>query len=249
MKTKKVMSKKLILLFSLIFLVGMLLSGCGGGQPADKPAEKSDTPATSETAKEDPAGESAEEAAKEAANSNDIEDMGDRLAKVYTDMMQSGKYYMKYRAIFEMEGQKEEAQMEVAVNGEDSAVKSSMSAGESHMVFKDNKSYLIDHNAKTIMVMEAAEIEDKDAGIDTDGLTYKDNGQEDFLGKTLPYEEYSIDDGSIKYFFDGKKLAGMKIVAEEMTQILEVLEISEKYPAEMFTIPADYTRQEINIGS
>jgi hypothetical protein len=246
MKTKKTMPKKLILLFSLIFLVGMLLSGCGGSQPADKPTEKSDTPATSESAKTDPAGESAEEAAKETANSNDIGDMGDRLAKVYTDMMQSGKYYMKYRAVFEMQGQKEEAQMEVAVNGEDSAVKSSMSAGESHMVFKDNKSYLIDHSAKTIMVMESAEIEDKDAGIDTDGLTYKDSGQEDFLGKTLPYEEYSIDDGSIKYFFDGKKLAGMKVIAEEMTQILEVIEISDKCPAEMFSIPESYQKQEMS---
>ncbi|MDD2498113.1 MAG: hypothetical protein PHT78_03110 [Desulfitobacteriaceae bacterium] len=230
------MKNKVIILFlAVIFSIGMLLCGCGG-QSADNEADTSSASSAENQSNESEAGESGA----------GVEDMGDRLAKVYTDMMQSGKYYMKYRATFEMEGQKEEAQIEVAVNGDDSAMISTMSAGKSHMVFQDNKTYFIDNESKSVMVMNSPDIEmEDDAEIDTDGLTYKGNGDAEFLGKNLPYEEYSTESGSIKYYFDGKKLVGMEVLAEGMTQVMEVLEMSEDYPAEIFTIPADYTIEEM----
>lgn len=213
----------------------MLLSGCGNNQTAE--TDGSSVPASSEAQN------------KPDQSNSGTEEMGDRLAKVYTDMMQSGKYYMKYRTTMEMDGKKEEAEMEIAVNGDDSAVISSMTFGKSHMVFKDEKSYLIDHQNQTVMVINAATMEGmenmQEADIDTTGLTYKGNGTGDFLGKKLPYEEYSTESGTIKYYFDGKKLVGMEVKDGEMTSLMEVLEMSSKYPTDMFTIPAGYTKTEM----
>ncbi len=229
--------KKFAFIISLILVIGMLISGCGNNQTTDNTDNKTDgssVPASSEAQN------------KPDQSNSGTEEMGDRLAKVYTDMMQSGKYYMKYRTTIEMDGKKETAEMETAVNGDDSAVISSMPLGKSHMVFKDEKSYFIDHQNRTVMVINSAAMEGmEEADIDTTGLTYKGNGTGDFLGKKLPYEEYSTESGTIKYYFDGKKLVGMEVIDEEMTSLMEVLEMSNSYPADMFTIPADYTKTEM----
>lgn len=239
-------SKKLLLVFLFIFFIFMTLSGCSSNKPADQPAN---APAASEPAKSNSNEKQTDDSQKQAEKpAQGADGMGDRLAKVYTDMMQGEKYYMKYRTTIEIEGQKGEAQMEVAVNGEDSAVKTSMPGAESHMVFKGNKAYFIDHHAKTVMAIESANMEDMDNGeIDTDGLAYKGEGKGDFLGKTLPYEEYSTEGGTIKYYFDGKKLAGMEVTVEGITQILEILAFNDSYPSDIFTIPSGY--QQLNPGS
>ncbi|MEL1136552.1 hypothetical protein AAC978_15375 [Desulfitobacterium sp. THU1] len=243
-------SRKFIVLFSFVFLMGMLLSGCGGSQTANKPTSNPPASANSETAidpKENPAeapNEKSKEAQENVNNTNGkVDELGDRLAKVYTDMLQSGKYYMKYRTIIEVDGEKSEAIMESAINGEDSAMISTMPEGKSHMVFRDNKTYLIDYESKTVLVIKSVESEADD--LDTDGLLYKGNGKEDFLGKNLVYEEYTTSSGSMKYFFEGKKFVGMKVLAEGETVVMEILEMSDKYPADIFTIPANFTKEEM----
>jgi ABC-type enterochelin transport system substrate-binding protein len=215
-------------------MISMLLSGCGNNQTIDNNKDGSSVPASSEAQN------------KTDQSNSGTEEVGERLAKVYTDMMQSSKYYMKYRTTIEMDGKKETAEMEMAVNGDDSALISSMAHGKSHMVFKDEKSYLIDHQNQTVMVMNSAAMKDiKETDIDTTGLTYKGNGTGDFLGKKLPYEEYSTESGTIKYYFDGKKLVGIEVIEGEISSLMEVLEMSDRYPANMFTIPADYTKTEM----
>lgn len=228
------LKRKFAFFLSLIFVTGMLLSGCGNNQTTDNNTGGSSVPASSEAQN------------KPDQSKSGTEELGDRLAKVYTDMMQSGKYYMKYRTTMEMDGKKEKAEMELAVNGDDSAFISSMALGKSHMVFKDKKTYLIDHQNQTVMVLNSAAMEDiKEADIDTTGLTYKGNGVGDFLDKKLPYEEYSTESGTIKYYFEGKKLVGMEVLDGEITSLMEVLEMSNNYPADMFTIPANYTKTEM----
>lgn len=242
-------NKKLVLFISLIFLVFISLSGCGSSQPADAPADSPSAPAQSEPAAENPGNEPEKEPPEEseAISTGEGDELGDRLAKVYTDMMKSGKYYMKYRTTIEIEGQKEVAEMEIAVNGDDSAIISSMSGGKSHIVNKEDKTYLIDYDTKSVLVIGSGMMmEDMDdADIDTEGLTYKGDGHGEFLGKNLFYEEYTTETGAIKYYFDGKKFVGMEILEEGVTQILEILEMGADYPSDIFTVPADFALEEM----
>lgn len=230
-----------LLLLLVVLLLSMVVTGCDSKQPTPNPSAP-----VSEGAKDGPP----EEPKNEADNkSPEIpEGMGDRLADTYTRMMESEKYFIKYRTTIEiMEGQEAEAIMEIAVNGDDTVIKSSMAEGESHMIIKDNKTYLIDHNQKTITIMESTDMEDmEETDIDMDDQVYLEDGQGDFLGKTLPYEEYTTDSGSMRYYFDGEKLAGMEIfIDEEMTQIWEIIEFKNSYPADMFTIPDNYEQHTL----
>ncbi|HHV64614.1 MAG TPA: hypothetical protein GXX46_06025 [Peptococcaceae bacterium] len=233
-------NKKLVLFISLIFLVFISLSGCGGGKPADTPS----APAQSEPAAENPGDSPEKEPTGEPAGEGD--ELGKRLSKVYTDMMQSGKYYMKYRVTVDVEGQKATAVIEAAVDGDDSAIISSIDGGKSHMIFKDDKTYLIDYESKSVLVMGSGTREDMDeAEIETDGLTYKGAGHGEFLGKNLLYEEYTTDTGTLKFYFDGNKLVGMEVIEEGISQTMEILEMKADYPSDIFTIPADFTLEEM----
>ncbi|MDD4592274.1 MAG: hypothetical protein PHG06_17880 [Parabacteroides sp.] len=166
----------------------------------------------------------------------ETEGMGELLSASYVEMMKSGKYLLKYRATIEFEGQSAQLEATAAVAGEDSAFISKVGGIESKMIFKEDKVYMIDHANKSILIWSSGAEDEDDGTIDTEGITYIGKGIED----GLDYEEYSTEDGSIKYYFDGKKLVKMIVVTENETMLMEILEMSDKVPDSMFEIPSDY---------
>jgi hypothetical protein len=218
------MKRSVSILFVLLLAVAMLFSGCGGsGGSAEEPA-------TSDSAQSDQADQEKAEAATEG--------MGDLLSSAYVDMMKGNEYLMKYKASMDMNGQMTEVTATMAVSGKNSAIISSGQGFESTMVMKDDKIYMIDHTNKMVTAMaqtQAAPAADT-GSIDTAGINYVGTGNED----GLVYEEYTTDGGTLRYYFDGKKLVKIKMTAGGVDTVMEILEMSNDVPATMFDIPSDY---------
>ncbi|NLO97115.1 MAG: hypothetical protein GX091_03425 [Peptococcaceae bacterium] len=239
------MKRKIFIGFiSLSVILFLLLSGCGGSKETGKSTEQKDIAKQEQsqpTQSPDEENKTPDQAkGSEKVQSEEMSQMGDRLATTYKDLMASGKYYMKYR----MTANGETIEAEIAYKGDDFATKTVMDGIENRMVVKDQKMYLIDSETKTVTIMSSDPIEEEE-DVNYAGLVFVKEGKEDFLGQTLPYEEYSEDGFLVKYFFQGNKLVGMEITDEESTQVLEILELSDNIPPIMFDIPADYEQQNI----
>lgn len=225
-----------------LLVLCLVLSGCGQPAGQNTTGTGSSQPAQGTTTGQTQNGQTGQPSGTAAGS----EDAGDRLAKAYTDILKGNRYFMKYRTTMDMDGQKTEAQVEMAVDGDVTAMKTILPGVESNMIQKEDKIYMVDHNTKTVMVMTAATAPDmEDPDQYSAGITYAGSGTGDFLGKSLPYEEYAVETGTIKYFFDGKTLAGMIFHTQAGDQVMEILEISDKVPADMFVIPEGYTQTTI----
>jgi len=144
---------------------------------------------------------------------------------------------MKYKASLDMEGQQVEMEATVAVKGDDTAIISKGAGMESTMIFKDDTMYMVDHGAKSVLVMaQTDKVEDET--INTEGITYVGSGKEG----GLTYEEYSTEDGTLKYYFDGKKLVKITADIAGLTTTMEILEMSNQVPDSLFEIPAGYEK-------
>lgn len=224
--------KKFVSCVLTILVVAVLSTGCGNSKDAAN---------TSGAAGSTQAGSQAS-----ATNGN----LGDRLSATYADMMKSGKYYMKYKTSMDIEGQKMEVEASMAVSGEDMALSTKGSGYEANIIVKNNKSYMVDHQNKTVMLLadnanQQGTNQEGSQDINTDGIVYSSSGTGSFKGKTLPYEEYSTSDGKIRYYFDGKKLCGVEVTAQGSTIQMEILEMSNNVSDSMFEIPASYTKLDL----
>lgn len=221
------MKKILILLLVMLLVPAMLLTGCGGSEAAPEAEQPAD----------------AEEEQIEET-SEGMEGMGDLLSAAYVDMMKANKYLMSYKATMEYEGQSMVMEATVAVVGDDMAMTSKGEGMESSMIIKGDKIYMIDHASKTVTsFMQSQDMVDQmDTGtIDTEGINYLGTGKED----GLVFEEYATLNGSMKYYFDGKELVKISVDSDEGNMVMEILEMSDDVPADMFEIPTGYQQIEM----
>lgn len=235
--------KTIFCLLALALAFCLALSGCGGdSKESTKPADPQ-TPAQQG---------SSQPAAPPATNEKDpkpgkestpgTEGMGDRLAKAYSDILDGDKYYMKTRV--HVDGQFSDT--ETANDGDNFATRVLAQGVENRFVTKGNTMYVIDSASRTVTIMSNEENGDGDAeDIDYGGLAFVKEGQRDFLGKTLPYEEYSEDGLTVTYFFQGKALAGIETNVEDNILRMEVLELSKNIPSGIFDIPKDYQQMDM----
>lgn len=221
------MKKILILLLVLVLVPAMLLTGCGGSDSTPEAEQPVD---------------GAEEQSEET--SEGMEGMGDLLSAAYVDMMKENKYLMSYKATMEYEGQSTVMEATVAVIGEDMSMTSKGEGFESSMIIKGDKIYMIDHASKTVTSFAQTQdmVDQMDTGtIDAEGINYLGSGKED----GLVFEEYATLNGSMKYYFDGKKLVKISVDSDDGTMVMEILEMSDDVPAGMFEIPVGYQQIEI----
>jgi hypothetical protein len=220
--------KKIIMLLTILALIfAMTLTGCGGSDSASD-ADQSESEQTEAGADEN---DQVEEAGTEG--------LGDLLSGAYVDMMKNKEYLMTYKATMEYEGQSMEVEATIAVKGEDSAMTSKGEGFETAMLFKGDKTYMIDHASKTVTSWGDAGVdmdEMESEAFEADDMTYIGSGTED----GLVYEEYSTSDGNVKYYFDGKDLVKIKTVIEGQEMVMDIIEMSNNVPGNMFEIPAGY---------
>lgn len=177
----------------------------------------------------------------------------DILSQKFVDIMKDGKYTMTMKIFATVNGELEDV-METTMSMDGTAMASKIELGDSmtmSTVIKDGKMYLISHDMKTVMVMDASKQVPTDTPqapeIMLDGIVYKGKGKADFLGKMLDYEEYTTDGGSVRYFFEGNELKGMETSFENMKTLMEISKLSDTVDNSMFVIPSDYKVTNLSI--
>ncbi len=172
------------------------------------------------------------------------------LSKSYADLMKTGKYYMHYTAKITNQGQSIEAENTMATDGKSTALTTVTSGTKTHIIVKDKTIYMLNDSNKTYFKMSipdtgtqsspAGSVED--SKIDTSGITYVGRGKAELNGKTLNYEEYKTDQGTLRYYFDGNKLYAIVDKTSEAEVMMVIVELSDKVTADMLEIPAGYTQ-------
>lgn len=177
----------------------------------------------------------------------------DLLSQRVVDIMKDGKYTMTVKIFAAINGELEDV-MESTMSMNGTSMASKIELGDSmtiSTVIKDGKMYLISHDMKTVMVMDASKQVPTDTPqtpeINLEGIVYKGKGKADFLGKMLDYEDYTTDGGSVRYFFEGNELKGIEYSFENVKTLMEISKLDDTVDDSMFTIPSDYKVTNLNI--
>ncbi|MGI6677941.1 MAG: hypothetical protein ACOX2Q_02355 [Dehalobacterium sp.] len=224
--------KKSILITILLLSITVFFSACGSQEE----------PATSS----EPTGTADEEVLPE--NSDVI---SDRLSAAYVDMMKSENYTMKYKTIMDIDGTDMEVDVTMAVSKDRTAVKMESASFSANTIMKEDKSYIVDHDSKRVIVMpfnpddnlDSPQLQEIDAG----GMEFVGTGTGTFMGSNRDYEEYLTEDTRIRYYFDGDDLVGMEIITDDVTTLMIIEDMSDKIDESMFEIPNDYQMMELEI--
>jgi len=231
------LAAKLLAIALVSALALFLLTACG-----DKGEQPSGTSGNTTGASANQTSGSSGKQPESSSAGNDT--AGKRLSAAYAGMMKGGKYYMKYSTEMEAEGEKVQTKAQMAYEGDNYASISEMNMGgmaiKSRTIKKGDAMYSINDAAKTVMKIAVPTSPEKGKPADFSGLNYLGDGKGTVNGKSLPYEEYGFEGGTLRYYFDGKKLYAMESKMTEATMLMLVEEFSDKIPAGIFDIPTDY---------
>lgn len=225
--------KRFSIIIVFILLIGLLSTGCSSSEPS-----------TPEAPQEAPAAESPPtETPSEPSSTPELEM---RLSETYAEIMKGESYTMKYKTISNVEGQMVEGRMTMAVDGEDYAMVFESDDISTTSVMKDKMLYLIMHEQKMIMVFPADTDQATEAapegpaGVDMEGMTYIGKGEDEFMGNIRPYEEYAVEGGSIRYYFEGNMLDGIVMTFDGNSNVLDIEELTDQVDETLFTLPEGY---------
>ena len=219
---------KKLLLHLLTLTLALSLTACsGGGNPAS--AEQSNKPSTS-----------APEQSKSAAPESKAPSAPELLSSAYVDIMKDGRFYMRYTATVTTDEGDFESEIATATDGETVANIMDTVGIKMRTLVMDGSFYQIDDTSKTYMKIDIPETQ-MDTGLtETEDLVYLGSGTDSVNGKVLPYEEYQVSDGTIRFYMDGKNLYALVIKTADGDMTMVVQEISDKIPAGMLELQADY---------
>lgn len=219
---------KKLLLHLLALTLALSLTACsGGGNPAS--AEQSSKP-----------GASAPEQSKSAAPESKTPSAPELLSSAYVDIMKDGRFYMRYTATVTTDEGDFESEMATATDGETVANIMDTMGIKMRTLVMDGSFYQIDDAAKTYMKIDIPETQ-MDTGLtETEDLVYLGSGTDSVNGKVLPYEEYQVSDGTIRFYMENKNLYALVIKTADGDMTMLVQEISDKIPDGMLELQADY---------
>lgn len=237
--------KKLYKLIGLIIVLSLIVVGCSTEDTGEKENPENQEEQVTETEekveKETEKDSVDEEESKEDLDKEEQEIYSSRLV----DLMKSDRYTLKMNSIVNVEGEEMESLVTTVVaDGQSATI---IESGDVSMtsIIKDDKSYMVMHDEKTVIVGSIPEEEELGLDeVDFENLEYLEKGKEEFLGNERVYEEYKVDDGRVRYYFDGKELDGMKIMFGEETSIIDVEFLSDQVDMSVFEIPKDYEKIE-----
>jgi hypothetical protein len=111
----------------------------------------------------------------------------------------------------------------------------------SRTILKDDKTYIIDDANKMIIIMSGIN-EEMTGEIMTDytGITKTGEGEGEIDGKTLPYEDYTVEGYVVRYFLDGGEVYGMETDAEGFKTVMIITNAKSSVPADAFDLPEGY---------
>ena len=231
------MFKKLFLI-TLTVLLALTIVSCGGnsnnnagGGGAPAPAATGGAGNDSPSVTADPAGD--------AVNTAESSDPAVGAAAGFFDMFSGGNYHMK--AVMTIEGI--ETTMETYAKDDMVAMIMDVEGISSRTLVRDDMVYIISDESKTYMTIPVASDGPAVQGEDlvTAGMKPTGSGRDEFNGRTLPYEEYSDEDGNTTQFFmDGATLAGTRSIIGGIVMEFVIISLDNNIPAGVFDLPAGY---------
>lgn len=164
-----------------------------------------------------------------------------QLSAGYADILKSGNYLLRYKISLTEKGEKAEAEVTIAADGKTVGTVMKADGLSTHTLYKGNTLYWIDDAGKTYFKMSAGQKTQQTGNLaDTEDLKYVGSGTGKVNGRTLPYEEYSTGGSRLRLFLDGGKLYAITSADKSSEAVMTVLELSDKAPAELVSIPASY---------
>ena len=205
--------------FVLSFVMAFSLAACGGGS--------------------EPAPSGGEQQAAEDVVENVF---ATKTMAYFHEYMLDGAYTMESK--YEMEGMTVESF--AAVDGNLMYSKTNMDGMESILLLLEDSQYILDPASKIAIKMSlgadgggldmqamfAEEEENYEAAVST--------GDMDVDGKTYFYEEFTVEDSSVKYCFDGDDMKYILTEMEGTTYTMEIVSMEKGADADLFVLPDGY---------
>lgn len=161
------------------------------------------------------------------------------LSSDYTDLMNSGKYFLKYKGKITVGDMDGEATVIFAMDGDKSSSIMEFNGMKTRTISINKKTYIFDDDSKTYFINTVYTGTDEPMPV-PENIEYLGSGKETINGKDLVYEEYNSDVGKIKYYFDDSGLFAISSINNDASIFMEILELSGKVTDDMFKIPSDY---------
>ncbi|MDO4531645.1 MAG: hypothetical protein Q4C06_06650 [Bacillota bacterium] len=216
------MKKKLfaaIAAFSMAFVMAFSMAACGGSGEAE-PAEVEQKEAT--------------EVAEDVYST--------KTMAYFREYLVDGAYTMESK--YDMDGL--EVVSFVAVDGNQMYSRTTMDGMESILILLEDAQYILDPASKLAIKMEI--------GADGGGLNMQEMfaeeeenyetavsyGDMEVNGKNCFYEEFTVEDSSVKYCFDGNDLKYILTEMDGIIYTMEIVHMEKGADADLFVLPDDY---------
>lgn len=166
------------------------------------------------------------------------------------DWMMGGIFSYDFTLYSEYEGAVSEGSGSVAMSGGNFAMTSEQTSegvtSKVRILVLDDVTYIIDDASKLIMKMSGSAL-DMTGGIPTDyeEMVAVGSGTGEVNGKTLPYEEYTVEGVSTKYYMDGGMVYAIESTYEGSYTLMIISNASNSVPAGAFDLPEGYMEMEI----
>ncbi|MGB5823451.1 MAG: hypothetical protein WBH44_05220 [Proteocatella sp.] len=164
---------------------------------------------------------------------------GSLLSSGYADIINSGRYFLRYKGTINSGSITSDAVVTFAADGDKSSAIMEFSGMKTRVITINKKAYVLDDENKTYFINPVYDAND-DPMLVPGNMKYLGSGNEIINGKNLVYEEYSSISGEFRYYFDGSKLYGMSSKNQNTNVFIEILEFSGNVSDDMFRIPSDY---------
>ena len=230
--------KRIYLIVGLVIILTVLMVGCS----TEDKVEKQEV--VQQSVESDLDKEKVEDSiVVDEVKPEEVEKQNEEIfSTVLIEMMKSKHYTMMMNTIVDSEGKEMAVQTTTVVADGQTAVTMEAEGLSMTTIIKDNKAYAIMHDQKMIImapIPTAVEEPGLDE-IDFDKLEYLGKGKGMFLGNERSYEEYKVDTGIVRYYFDGKELDGMEVIADEGSAIMDIQFFSNEVDMSIFELPKDY---------
>jgi hypothetical protein len=231
--------KRYMIIIGMVLVLSTSFYGCSQEAPPETQPEAVETEEPEVSEAESPTEEEPQEEPEESL-----------LSASYAEVMMGNRYTIKYRTLTNIDGQEYEATVTTAVDGDNFATIFESELANSTTIQKDGKLYMVMHDQKMVMVFpedtdQAAEFDTNENEIlETDGMEYSQSGSSDFMGETRRFEEYRVEGGTIRYYFDEENLVGMEMTGQDYESIWYIDDFSDSVDMSLFEIPEDYTTFE-----
>ncbi len=173
---------------------------------------------------------------KEETNASDLGELENHLASGFIKILRSEEYLIRYRTTTIYNGEAFEVETTYAVSGDSTALIS----GDRATVVRDNKVYMLNHADKSMISWEVDRA-DSLKRIDTEELVYMGSREEG----GLICEEYDSPTTRIMFYFKAKELVKMATRINKQDVVMDIVEVSEEVPGNLFTVPSDYRNTSI----